>query len=155
MKLLCKEFMFKEVVNVLSRIIHQHNFKIELTDTIQENDNELYIIIGYYLTNMLILPKNYIIVQYEYILGDISSEQYIQKLQGAKSIWNYSSNEIDKFKTKIDESLFTITPLFYTSIMDSKIRINDILKDIDILINIPIDGIERRKTIVDKLKEKI
>ena len=134
MKIVSKEFMFKELINVLSKILNQNNFKVELTDNIDENDEDLYIIVGYYLTNLLKMPKNYIVIQYEYVIGDIASEQYIQKLQGAKSIWNHSIHEIDKFKTKINESLFTHTPLHYSSHMDSKLRINDTLKDIDILI---------------------
>lgn len=154
MKIVSKEFMFKELINVLSKILNQYNFKVELTDNIDQNDEDLYIIVGYYLTNLLEMPKNYIVIQYEYVIGDIASEQYIQKLQGAKSIWNYSIHEIDKFKIKIDKSLFTHTPLYYSSYMDSKLRINDMLKDIDILINIPIDEIERRKSIVNELNEK-
>lgn len=154
MKIVSKEFMFKELINVLSKILNQNNFKVELTDNIDENDEDLYIIVGYYLTNLLKMPKNYIVIQYEYVIGDIASEQYIQKLQGAKSIWNHSIHEIDKFKTKINESLFTHTPLHYSSHMDSKLRINDTLKDIDILINIPINGIDRRESIVNELNEK-
>ena len=154
MKIVSKEFMFKELINVLSKMINLNNFKVELTDNIDENDEDLYIIVGYYLTNLLKMPKNYIVIQYEYVIGDIATEQYIQKLQGAKSIWNHSIHEIDKFKTKINESLFTHTPLHYSSYMDSKLRIKDTLKDIDILINIPINGIDRRESIVNELNEK-
>lgn len=150
MKILCKEFMFKELVNTLSSYLQKKKYQVVLTDKIKNEDDELYIIIGYDISHIIQLPKQYILFQVDY---QPITEQYINIMKNAIAIWNVSINDIERFDKSLCLPFYNV-PLQYSSIMDSNIQLNENLKDIDILVNIPIEKIERRESIIKKLQSK-
>ena len=157
MKLYSKHIIFKDIVNVLYHSIKNLGYKVSITDKIIENTAELYILIGVaeFVDNK---PKNYIVYQFEQtnILyknkRDIwFTEKYIDLLQSAQYIWDYSKSNIEYLNQNfnISKNKLIYVPLRYSTILDQFPKKK---KDIDILFLG--SNNKRRDDLLDILKDK-
>lgn len=156
MKIYSKHIVFKEIVNSLYHSIKNNGYKISITDKINPNSNELYILIG--VNEFIdIIPKTYIVYQFEqtgvtYQNNSWFTSEYINILKNAMYIWDYSKSNIDYLHKyfNIERKKLIYVPLRYSKILDQFPKNNN--KTIDILF---IGSINlKRKVLLDKLSLK-
>ena len=155
MKIYSKHIIFKDVVNTLYHAIKNLGYKVSITDKINQDNEELYILVGVaeFVEN---IPKNYIVYQFEQtdVLYNKKkniwfTEKYLKLLHCAQYIWDYSKSNILYLNKhfNIELSKLIYVPLTYSKILD---QIPKKKKDIDILFLGSINN--RRSIILDKLK---
>lgn len=153
MKIYSKHIVFKDIVNMLYHSIKTLGYKVSITDKIMDTD-ELYILVGVAEFPANRTPKNYIVYQFEQ--SGVSyknsknkwfTSKYIQLLDSATYIWDYSKSNIEFLKEHLHrkDTLYYV-PLRYSSILDQFPKNK---KTIDILFLGSINS--RRKTILDRL----
>ena len=151
MKLYIKHVVFKDIALIIYNYLFNENYNIKITDTIDEDTDELYIILG---ANNLVskLPKNYIIYQFEQRHSEWFNKKYISILKKAKFIWDYSIENIKYIQEKYNIKNIDYIPLKYSLANNYYQKKKNIKKDIDILFLGSLN--DRRKSILDKLKLK-
>jgi len=159
-KIYSRHIIFKDIVNCVYNSIKNLNYKVKITDKIDDN-NDLYILIGV-VEFIDKIPNRYIIFQFEQtnvFFNDKKdiwfTKKYIELLNNAIYIWDYSNDNIKYLIKNLNigkpETIFYI-PLKYSNCLDNLKKITENKKDIDILFMGSIN--ERRKKILDRLEKK-
>lgn len=152
MKIYSHHKVFNEIVKGLVYYLKKNNFDCIVTDKIDKNDEDLYIILG---LNAFVsrkdTPKNYIAVQLEQTGVPETpwlTEEYYSILNNAIEVWDYSKVNIKNF-SKIVSSPVTFMPLLYMSSLTHSNRLST-KKDIDILFMGAMN--DKRRAFIDKLR---
>lgn len=164
-----KHYIFKENAICLKESIRRQGYECQLTDKFDYNTSDFYIIFG---SHDLIekMPNNYIIYQLEQSSVGYYNEKdefidnnhktfnkkYIEILQNAYQIWDYSYENItffNKINQELDKKInCKYVPLCYSDYLtQTSIKKNED-KNIDILFFGSLNN--RRKKILNKLKQK-
>lgn len=154
-----KNIIFKETALALFYTITKLGYKCNLSDNINTDTNELYIILGAneYLGD---LPRNYIVYQFEQtniFIKDNNSKQsknfkdrYINILKNATHIWDYSKSNVKYLKNMLKINNITWVPIFYSQNLEVIKNMKE--KPIDILFYGSMNP--RRAHILNELNKK-
>lgn len=124
--------------------IKKLNHTAEIVKTIDINDDSIYII--YNAANITQFPKKYIVYQTEIADTHWFTDQYLETIMNAISVWDYSKININKYK-HLNNNIHYVTPGI------CPIRTPE--KDIQVLFYGWIEGSPRRRKILDNIKKYI
>lgn len=83
------------------------NIKYESVNSIKQNDSEnLYIIFDLFTIHESMLPKYYICYQTLDLNSNNLNNEYLKKLSNAIAVWDYSQENINKYRSKVYNYLY-------------------------------------------------
>ena len=134
-----KHIVFRDIVNCLYYSIKKLGYKTCITDIINQNSEDLYILVGA-AEFFDKIPKNYIVFQFEQTNVSFKDKKdiwftpkYIQLMKNALYVWDYSNENIHYLNYTFNIKNIVYIPLKYSLVLDNFPNIKESKKDIDIL----------------------